>query len=339
MSRTTLRESRRSSNVLPGSHSQQYHSRGHSLTGFSIQTYENLDLFSISSRNLSVASSDESSNVSMKLGRYDVRSSELSKREVDDSSSSIDKGKHVYDWETDRSTSASTRSSSLARSVPSTEASKLSASEFSADHCTRPSRRSSQFSAYSSDRLSSVPHTSSASVLAYFGQSSPLTRSLSTPRSWASAGRVLLHRRTPAPAHRPSSPVPRLWSPQQPVVPLNRPPKIRSLPDRFLPVAAVTPKRNPETTSPRNVPRRYSRHMDINRNGTGTGTPQGFRAASEAQSVGSMGAPECINNTSVLENGNYMSSAAEITSKSIDGRNMSSQLKGQSQPSEMKRKE
>ncbi|KAG8647894.1 uncharacterized protein LOC110622575 isoform X2 [Manihot esculenta] len=309
MSRTTLRESRRSSNVLPGSHSQQYHSRGHSLTGFSIQTYENLDLFSISSRNLSVASSDESSNVSMKLGRYDVRSSELSKREVDDSSSSIDKGKHVYDWETDRSTSASTRSSSLARSVPSTEASKLSASEFSADHCTRPSRRSSQFSAYSSDR------------------------------SWASAGRVLLHRRTPAPAHRPSSPVPRLWSPQQPVVPLNRPPKIRSLPDRFLPVAAVTPKRNPETTSPRNVPRRYSRHMDINRNGTGTGTPQGFRAASEAQSVGSMGAPECINNTSVLENGNYMSSAAEITSKSIDGRNMSSQLKGQSQPSEMKRKE
>uniref|UniRef100_A0A2C9VA37 Uncharacterized protein n=1 Tax=Manihot esculenta TaxID=3983 RepID=A0A2C9VA37_MANES len=237
MSRTTLRESRRSSNVLPGSHSQQYHSRGHSLTGFSIQTYENLDLFSISSRNLSVASSDESSNVSMKLGRYDVRSSELSKREVDDSSSSIDKGKHVYDWETDRSTSASTRSSSLARSVPSTEASKLSASEFSADHCTRPSRRSSQFSAYSSDR------------------------------SWASAGR------------------------------------------------------------------------DINRNGTGTGTPQGFRAASEAQSVGSMGAPECINNTSVLENGNYMSSAAEITSKSIDGRNMSSQLKGQSQPSEMKRKE
>lgn len=60
--------------------------------------------------------------------------------------------------------------------------------------------------------------------------------------------------------------------------------------------------------------------QDINRNGTGTGTPQGFRAASEAQSVGSMGAPECINNTSVLEDGNYMSSAAEITSKSIDGR-------------------
>lgn len=64
------------------------------------------------------------------------------------------------------------------------------------------------------------------------------------------------------------------------------------------------------------------------RNGTGStralsGTtlfPQSIRSASKTQSVRSMSAPESINNRDIIENGNHMSSPAEIGSEAIDGR-------------------
>ncbi|KAM1055287.1 hypothetical protein FF1_028857 [Malus domestica] len=57
-----------------------------------------LDLFSKNRRTFSETSSDESSDVSMKLGRLSVGSAKVGRFGIDDLLSSIDGGKHDYDW-------------------------------------------------------------------------------------------------------------------------------------------------------------------------------------------------------------------------------------------------
>ncbi|CAK7343502.1 unnamed protein product [Dovyalis caffra] len=191
----------------------QYHRRGHSLTGgggFSKdinRTDENLDLFSKNRRSLSVASSDESSDVSVKLGRLSVGSAKLARSGIDDLLSSIEGGKHDYDWlltppgtplfpslegSESQPTTVAPRSRSLARSASTTKASsRLSVSQSESYHSSRPTRSSSvtrpsisssQYSTYSSNRSSSILNTSSASVSSYTRPSSPITRSPSIAR-------------------------------------------------------------------------------------------------------------------------------------------------------------
>ncbi|KAF4359896.1 hypothetical protein F8388_008801 [Cannabis sativa] len=137
---------------------------------------ENLDLFSKNRRSLSVTSSDESSDVSVKLGKLSVGSAKVSRSGIDDLLSSTDGGKHDYDWlcliclyaiflfslptrlltppgtptifptsesSESKPTVAATRSSSLARSSSTTKASRLSASQAENSHHSRPARSSS----------------------------------------------------------------------------------------------------------------------------------------------------------------------------------------------------
>ncbi|KAH7865233.1 hypothetical protein Vadar_003936 [Vaccinium darrowii] len=175
------------------------HRRGLSLNGISKETDENLDLFSRNRRSLSLASSDES-DVSVKLGRLSVVPAKLAKSGMDDLLSAADGGKHDYDWlltppgtpifpSSDRiesqAPSAAPRSSSLARSVSTNKASRLSVSQSESNHpsrpirsnsVTRPSISTSQYNTYS-NKSSSILNTSSASVSSYIRPSSPATRS------------------------------------------------------------------------------------------------------------------------------------------------------------------
>ncbi|XWS22061.1 hypothetical protein CRYUN_Cryun29cG0002300 [Craigia yunnanensis] len=84
-----------------------------------------------------------------------------------------------------------------------------------------------------------------------------------------STGRLTSNARSAAPSSRPSSPGPRVRTPQQPVVPpdfpLDTPPNLRTtLPDRPIsagrsrPGASVTVKANQDTSSSGNMPRRHS---------------------------------------------------------------------------------
>ncbi|KAG5248375.1 flocculation protein [Salix suchowensis] len=223
----SLRESLAGGRNIPvGS---QYHRRGHSLTGggvFSKDNHnkdENLDLFSKNRRSLSVASSDESSDVSVKLGRLSVGSAKLARSGIDDLLSS-EGGKHDYDWlltppgtplfpssegSESQPASVAPRSSSLARSASTTKAaSRLSVSQSESYHSSRPTRSnsvtrpsisSSQFSTYSSNRSSSILNTSSASVSSYTRPSSPVSRTPSIARPSTPSGRP-----TPSRASTPS---------------------------------------------------------------------------------------------------------------------------------------
>ncbi|XP_059428322.1 uncharacterized protein LOC132162090 [Corylus avellana] len=181
------------------------HRRGQSLTAISKETAdENLDLFSRNRRTLSVTSSDESSDVSVKLGRLSIASAKVGKSGIDDLLSSADGGKHDYDWlltppgtpnvpSSDGNESQPTIAASRSglRSASAVKASRLSASHSESNHSTRPTRSSSvsrpsistsQYSTYSSNRSSSILNTSSASVTSYTRPSSPITRSPSTAR-------------------------------------------------------------------------------------------------------------------------------------------------------------
>ncbi|KAF7845201.1 mucin-5AC isoform X2 [Senna tora] len=197
-----------------------YHRRGHSLNGISKDSDDNnLDLFSKTRRTLSVASSDESSDVSVKLGGLSVGSAKLARSGIDDLLSSTDGGKHDYDWyvstdiliyrlarlmtppETPACPSSEGESQptlapprrSLTRSTSTTKASRLSVSQSENNGHSRPARSSSvtrpsisssqySYSAYSSNRSSSILNTSSASVSSYTRPSSPITRSSSASR-------------------------------------------------------------------------------------------------------------------------------------------------------------
>ncbi|XP_050213289.1 uncharacterized protein LOC126664782 [Mercurialis annua] len=198
-------------------HNQQNHRRGNSLNGLSSSrettTDENLDLFSKNRRSLSVASSDESSDVSVRLGRLSIGSAKPLKSGIDDLLSSTDGGKHDYDWlltppgtplfpSSDGGDSqpmpVAPRSSSLSRSASTTKGSRLSVSQSESYHSARPARSSSvsrssistsQYNTYSSNKSSTILNSSSASVSSYTRPSSPITRSPSIARPSTSSSR------------------------------------------------------------------------------------------------------------------------------------------------------
>ncbi|XP_038721488.1 translation initiation factor IF-2-like isoform X2 [Tripterygium wilfordii] len=260
--RSSLRESQVGGRNVPGTGSQkQQHRRGQSLTFPSKDTDENLDLFSKNLRGLSVASSDVSSDVSVKLGRLSVGSAKLARSGIEDllSSAEGEGGKHDYDWLLTppgtpqceaQSTVVAPRSSAMSRSVSATKASRLSVSQSESNHSTRPARSSSvtrpsvstsQFSSYSSSRSSNILNTSSASVSSYTRPSSPITRSPSTARPSSPITR------SPSTA-RPSSPITRSPSTARPLTPSARStPSRSSTPSR---IRANSPSSSVDKTRP-----------------------------------------------------------------------------------------
>ncbi|KAB2621790.1 DNA-directed RNA polymerase II subunit RPB1-like [Pyrus ussuriensis x Pyrus communis] len=178
-----------------------------------------LDLFSKSRRTLSVTSSDESSDVSVKLGRLSVGSAKVGRTGIDDLLSSTDGGKHDYDWlltppETPLFASSDGSESqpslapprkSLSRPSSAAKPSRLSVSQSESNHSSRPARSSSVtrsstsaslYNNYSSNRSSNILNTSSASVSSYPRPSSPITRSPSTARPSTPTSRPALSRST-----------------------------------------------------------------------------------------------------------------------------------------------
>ncbi|KAL4021464.1 mucin-5AC [Cucumis melo var. makuwa] len=229
------------------------HRRGHSFTGISRDSDENLDLFSKNRRSLSVTASDDSSDASVKLGRLSVGSVKLAKSGIDDLLSSTEGGKHDYDWlltppgtplfpsssESEvQSTVAAPRSSTLVRSSSTTKASRLSVSQSECNNPSRPVRSSSvsrssvstpQYSSYSSNRsASSILNTSSASVSSYIRPSSPSTRSASSARPSTPSSRSTPSRSSTPSRARPSPNSPSIEKPRplqssRPSTPNSRP--------------------------------------------------------------------------------------------------------------------
>ncbi|GLT29171.1 hypothetical protein SLA2020_040530 [Shorea laevis] len=216
MSSRSLRDSFGGGRNTPVASQQR---RGSSLNGgFPVRDFdENLDLFSRNRHSVSVASSDESSDVSVKLGRLPVDSTKVPKSGMDDLLTSINLGKNDYDWlltppETplfassdgieSQPTSITPRGNSRVRSVSTTKSTKLSVSQSESNHSARPTRSSSvtrsslstSHGTYSSSRGSSILNTSSASVSSYTRPSSPITRSPSTARPSTSSARPILSR-------------------------------------------------------------------------------------------------------------------------------------------------
>ncbi|KAL4271361.1 hypothetical protein GQ457_13G018420 [Hibiscus cannabinus] len=206
------------------------HRRGRSLNAglFPRDSDENLDLFSKSRRSLSAASSDESSDVSVKLGRL-PNGSAIAKGGIEDLLSSTEGGKHDYDWlltppgtplfpssegSESQSTSLVPRSNPKVRSVSTTKASRLSVSHSESNHSSRPARSSSvtrpslssSYNNYSSNRGGSILNTSSASVSSYTRPSSPITRSVSTAKPSTPSARSTPSRPSTPSKVRPSTP-------------------------------------------------------------------------------------------------------------------------------------
>ncbi|XP_062006703.1 uncharacterized protein LOC133723854 [Rosa rugosa] len=240
-----------------------------------------LDLFSKSRRTLSVASSDDSSDVSVKLGRLSVGSGKVGGRTgIDDLLSSADGGgKHDYDWlltppETplfpssdgseSQPTLAAARSSALNRSTSSAKPSRLSVSQSESNHSSRPARSSSvtrssisssQYTNYSSNRSSNFLNTSSASVSSYSRPSSPITRSPSTarpstPTSRASLSRPSTPSRTRNVLTSSSIERPRSVASSRPSTPSSRP----QIPANLSSPAARTPSRPSTPTRRHSLP-------------------------------------------------------------------------------------
>ncbi|XP_044472889.1 streptococcal hemagglutinin-like [Mangifera indica] len=286
----------RSRNIPAGMqfHSYHHHGRGQSLTGGlskDVSDENQLDLFSKSRRTISIASSDDSSDVSVKLGRLSVGSAKLARSGMDDLLSSTEGGKHDYDWlltppgtplfpSSDGSESqpnpVAPRSSSLARSVSTTKASRLSVSQSESNHSTRPARSSSltrssvsssQYSNYSSNRGPSILNTSSASISSYTRAASPSTRSVSrpsTPSSRPTASRSSTPCRTspsltsssidrtrPTQNSRPSTPSSRPQIPANLNSTASRPNSRPSTPTRRNPVSSTNPSVGPSTSAAR----------------------------------------------------------------------------------------
>ncbi|KAF9680124.1 hypothetical protein SADUNF_Sadunf06G0088500 [Salix dunnii] len=204
----------------------QYHHRGHNVTGgggFSKNNNgrdENLDLFSNNRCSLSVSSSDESSDVSVKLGRLSVGSAKFPRSGIDDLLSTTEGGKHDYDWlltppgtplfpssegSESKPTSVAPQSRSLARSTSTTKISVSQSDSYLSSRptrsisVTRPSICSSQYNTYSSNRSSSILNTSSAFVSSYTRPSSPIIRTPPVARP-----STPLSRRTPSRSSSPS---------------------------------------------------------------------------------------------------------------------------------------
>ncbi|CAL9003057.1 unnamed protein product [Prunus brigantina] len=195
------------------------HRRGLSLNLGKESDEGSLDLFSKNRRTLSVTSSDESSDVSVKLGRLSVGSAKVGRTGIDDLLSSAEGGKHDYDWlltppetplfpSSDGSESQPTLAAprnNLSRPGSASKPSRLSVSQSENNHPSRPARSSSVtrsstsaslYNNYSSNRNSNILNTSSASVSSYTRPSSPITRSPSTARPSTPTSRPSLSRST-----------------------------------------------------------------------------------------------------------------------------------------------
>ncbi|RDX70370.1 hypothetical protein CR513_50394, partial [Mucuna pruriens] len=239
--------------------SLNHHRRGHSFNGVANNHDDNLDLFSNNRRTLSLASSDDSSDVSVKLGRLSVGTAKPGRSGIDDLLSSAEGGKHDYDWlltppgtpvfpssEGESQSTLVPPRRSLTRSTSTSKASRLAVSQSENNNPSRPARSSSvtrssistshsQYSSYSSNRnSSSILNTSSASVSSYIRPSSPITRSSSAARPSTPSSRPTLSRSsTPskprsvstnntAERHRPSSQSSRPSTPNsRPHIPAN----------------------------------------------------------------------------------------------------------------------
>ncbi|KAL3531590.1 hypothetical protein ACH5RR_005111 [Cinchona calisaya] len=219
MNHRSLRDSLNRSTSL----SSSQHRRGLSLSlnggGLPKDSDDNnlLDLFSKSRRSLSLASSDES-DVSVKLGRLSLGSAKPTKNGSEDLLSSTDGGKHDYDWlltppgtplfptsdgNESQAVPVGPRNNSLARSISTTKASRLSVSQSSESNnrprpvrsssVTRPSVSTSQYSSYS-NKSTSILNTSSASVSSYIRPSTPSSRSSSAARPSTPSSRPTLSR-------------------------------------------------------------------------------------------------------------------------------------------------
>ncbi|CAI8612955.1 unnamed protein product [Vicia faba] len=185
-----------------------------------------LDLFSNNRRSLSLPSSDDSSDVSVKLGRLSVGGAKPARNGIEDMMASVEGGKHDYDWlltppgtpvfppsENESQSTLAPPRRSLSRSTSTTKASRLSVSQSESNNHSRPARSSSvtrpsistshsQYNNnYSSNRSSStnILNTSSASVSSYIRPSSPITRSTSSTRPSTPTSRT-----TPSRASTPS---------------------------------------------------------------------------------------------------------------------------------------
>ncbi|CAN8260043.1 unnamed protein product [Cochlearia groenlandica] len=175
-----------------------------SQNGFYKDSDENLDLFSKIRRSFPLSSSEESPDVSAKLGRLSVGSKPIAPRgKGDDLLSCADGGKNDYDWlltppgtphgSESHSSLVAPKATSSVRASSASKASRLSVSQSeSGYHSTRPARSSSvtrpsmstsQYSSFTSGRSpSSILNTSSASVSSYIRASSPSSRSSSSAR-------------------------------------------------------------------------------------------------------------------------------------------------------------
>ncbi|GMI89908.1 BASIC PROLINE-RICH PROTEIN6 [Hibiscus trionum] len=225
--RSSVNFNNSNNNISAASAASHHHRRGRSLNAglFPRDSDENLDLFSKSRRSLSVASSDESTDVSIKLGRVSNGSAKV-KGGIDDLLSSTEGGKHDYDWlltppgtplfpegSESQSTSLDPRSNPKVRSVSTTKASRLSVSHSETNHSSRPARSSSvtrpslssSYNNYSSNRGISILNTSSASVSSYTRPSSPITRSPSTARPSTPSARLTTSRPSTPSKVRPST--------------------------------------------------------------------------------------------------------------------------------------
>ncbi|XP_061375505.1 uncharacterized protein LOC133317657 isoform X2 [Gastrolobium bilobum] len=240
--------------------SLNHHRRGQSFNGVA-NNDDNLDLFSKNRRSLSVASSDDSSDVSVKLGRLSVGGPAKPARSgIDDLLSAAEGGKHDYDWlltppgtpvfpasEGESQSTLVPPRRSMSRSTSTTKASRLSVSQSENSNHSRPARSSSvarpsistshsQYSTYSSNRSStSILNTSSASVSSYIRPSSPITRSTTTTRPSTPSSRTTPSSRSSTPSkvrsvstssssdkHRPSSQSSRPSTPSsRPHIPAN----------------------------------------------------------------------------------------------------------------------
>ncbi|XP_047171743.1 signaling mucin HKR1 [Vigna umbellata] len=206
------------------------HRRGHSFNGVANNNHDdNLDLFSNNRRSLSLASSDESSDVSVKLGRLSVGTAKPVRSGIDDLLSSAEGGKHDYDWlltppgtpvfpsEGESQSTLVPPRRSLTRSTSTSKASRLAVSQSENSNPSRPARSSSvtrssistshsQYSSYSSNRNpSSILNTSSASVSSYIRPSSPVTRSSSASRPSTPSSRPTVSRSSTPSKPRPVS--------------------------------------------------------------------------------------------------------------------------------------
>ncbi|XP_051130640.1 uncharacterized protein LOC127251105 [Andrographis paniculata] len=194
---------------------------------------DNLDLFSKTRRH-----SSHDSDASVNMGRLSMGSLKSGKTGLDDLLSSAEGGKNDYDWlltppgtplapssdGIDSQTShMASRRGSLARSISTTKASRLSVTPSEKNHAAKPMRSSSvtrssvsgaQYTTYS-NKSTSILNTSSASVSSYIRSSTPTNRSSAITKSSTTTSHSTVSRSTTPSKPRPSLSMPSVDKPRQ----------------------------------------------------------------------------------------------------------------------------